>query len=79
MELVRSGMGIKVVTRRQMPSGHRDPQRCCDITQRRKEPREDLRKGAQAGNSRCKGPEAEARSRKLANQCQPCREQGFLW
>ena len=60
MELVRSGMGIKVVTRRQMPSGHRDPQRCCDITQRRKEPREDLRKGAQAGNSRCKGPGAEA-------------------
>lgn len=62
VELVRSGMRINVVARRQMPSGHRDPQRLCDITQRRKESREDLRKGAQAGNSRCKGPGAEARS-----------------
>lgn len=62
VELARSGMGINVVARRQMPSGHGDPQRCCDITQRRKEPREDLRKAAQARHSRCKGPGAEARS-----------------
>ena len=53
-------MGINVVARRQMPSGHRGPQRCWDITKRRREPGEDLRKGAQAGNSRCKGPGAEA-------------------
>lgn len=62
MELVRSGMGSNVVIRRQVPSGPGGPQRCCDITQGRSEPSEELGKGAQAGNSRCKGPGAEASS-----------------
>ena len=51
-----------MVTRRQVPSGPGGPQRCCDVTQGRSEPSEELGKGAQAGNSRCKGPGAEASS-----------------